>query len=103
MRAWPPSGPRSPYPRARSALMWMSQPSNGHGAIEVKASATHAAIGIVYVAAVALFFRADPVAPETAVGSKVHQRNFRASVVELCRLPGFGTMTVVFSAMAVAN
>jgi MFS family permease len=61
------------------------------------------AIGIAYVAAVALFFRADPVAPESASAAKVERADFRAAVSELCRLPGFGTMTAVFSAMAVAN
>src|SRR5439155_1535424 len=61
------------------------------------------AIGIVYVAVVALFFRAEPVALEKAVVGQVQRRDFLASVVELCRLPGFVTMTAVFSGMAVSN
>ena len=58
------------------------------------------AAGIVYVAAVALFFRKAPLAIESAAPRHIP---FRASVLELCRLPGFGTMTIVFSAMSIAN
>ncbi|MCX6630414.1 MAG: MFS transporter [Candidatus Solibacter sp.] len=61
------------------------------------------AIGIVYAVAVARFFRADPVAPEIAAAPEAQRRDFIAAVVELCRLPGFGIMTAVFSAMGVAN
>lgn len=61
------------------------------------------AIGIVYVAMVALFFRADPVAADDAAPRGKGRQDFRAAVVELWRLPGFGIMTAVFSAMAVAN
>jgi MFS family permease len=60
------------------------------------------AVGIAYVGVVALFFRADPIAPEAARG-KVPASDFRASVIALCRMPGFGIMTAVFSAMAIAN
>jgi MFS family permease len=58
------------------------------------------AIGIVYVAVVALFLRADPTGPAKEEGQRT---DFRAAVAALCRLPGFGTMTAVFSAMAIAN
>jgi MFS family permease len=61
------------------------------------------AIGIVYVAVVALFFRADRLPTETAAAGEGRRPDFRATVIALCRLPGFGVMTAVFSAMAVAN
>jgi MFS family permease len=61
------------------------------------------AIGIAYVGIVALFFRADPVAAEDPAAGKVQAPDFRASVIALCRTPGFGVMTTVFSAMAIAN
>ena len=58
------------------------------------------AVGIVYAALLARFLRASPAGPreETAAAS-----DFRTTVRELFRLPGFGTMTGVFSAMAIAN
>jgi MFS family permease len=60
------------------------------------------AIGIVYVGVVALFFRADPAGPESVI-VEGGRPDFRAAVAALWRLPGFGTMTAVFSAMAIAN
>ena len=59
--------------------------------------------GIVYVAAVALLLRAGPAAPEIVSVGGSRRVSFRAAVTELCRLPGFGIMTTVFSSMAVAN
>jgi len=61
------------------------------------------AVGIVYVAAVTVFFRRSPAPRVDTAGALPQRRNFRATVMELCRLPGFGMMTAVFSAMAVAN
>jgi sugar phosphate permease len=61
------------------------------------------AAGLVYVAAVALFFRARQPAPEIVNAGDSQRVPFRTAVAELCRLPGFGIMTAVFSAMAVAN
>ena len=57
-------------------------------------------IGIIYVAAVSIFIRTTPARPEAVPPP---HRNFRAAVLELCRLPGFGSMTAVFTAIAVAN
>jgi MFS family permease len=61
------------------------------------------AIGIVYVGVVALFFRADPIASESPAEINAPASDFRESVIALCRAPGFGAMTTVFSAMAIAN
>ncbi len=58
------------------------------------------AVGIVYVAVLGLFFRRERAAPE---GTRKAPRDFRSALGELWRLPGFGIMTGVFSAMAVAN
>ncbi|MEO8370521.1 MAG: MFS transporter [Candidatus Solibacter sp.] len=58
------------------------------------------AVGILYVAVLALFFRAAPPALES---TPAHRIPFRAAVLELWRLPGFGTMMAVFSAMSIAN
>jgi MFS family permease len=57
------------------------------------------AIGIVYVVAVSLFFHA-----EQDIAAEATQRlDVRASTIALWKLPGFAIMTVVFSAMAIAN
>src|SRR5215471_14462210 len=58
------------------------------------------AIGVVYAAVLALFFRRLPDAPETAAREK---QDLRSAFVELSRLPGFGIMTTVFSAMGLVN
>jgi MFS transporter, Spinster family, sphingosine-1-phosphate transporter len=57
-------------------------------------------IGIVYVVVLALFFRGEDTRPEKPAEAP---RDFLSALAELWRLPGFGIMTTVFSAMAVAN
>jgi predicted MFS family arabinose efflux permease len=58
------------------------------------------AFGIVYAVVLALFFRVKQPAPETPGKPP---RDFRGAMTELVRLPGFGIMTIVFSAMGLAN
>jgi MFS family permease len=58
------------------------------------------AVGILYFAFVYLFFRKE-VTPENKEAASV--RSFAAAVRELHRVPGFATMTIVFSAVAIAN
>jgi MFS family permease len=54
--------------------------------------------GIVYAAVLGGFFRKN-----TAPVEKMQALGFGPAFRELVRLPGFGTMTAVFSAMAIAN
>jgi predicted MFS family arabinose efflux permease len=58
------------------------------------------AAGIIYAALLWFFLRRERPSQEPA--AEVHQ-DFRGALAELRRLPGFGIMTAVFSAMAVAN
>ncbi len=57
-------------------------------------------IGIVYVAAVFLFFWRNPAAQHESAKAP---HDFGAAVCELWRLPGFAAMTAVFSAVGIAN
>jgi MFS family permease len=61
-------------------------------------------VGMVYAAVMAGFFRrwrdVSGVSEEKVSGPP---RQFVPALAELFRLPGFGTMTAVFSAMAIAN
>jgi predicted MFS family arabinose efflux permease len=58
-------------------------------------------VGILYYGVVRLFFRKEDKAVEHPNVGGI--RNFSGAVRELFRLPGFSTMTAVFSAVAVAN
>jgi MFS family permease len=58
------------------------------------------AVGILYVAFVYLFFRSDA---EASNNKSTPIPNFAAALRELHRTPGFATMTIVFSAVAIAN
>jgi MFS family permease len=58
------------------------------------------AVGILYVMVVAGFFHREPPPPDHKAATPL---DFRAAVTQLFRLPGFGTMTAVFSAAGIAN
>jgi predicted MFS family arabinose efflux permease len=58
------------------------------------------AMGILYAAVLYRLFRH---APPAAPAPEAPPRGFASALSELVRLPGFAVMTVVFSAMAIAN
>ncbi len=58
------------------------------------------AIGVIYAAVLARFLQA---APPVASEKAATPRDVSAAIRELFTLPGFGTMTAVFSATAIAN